>query len=365
MIAIVTLLAAFPLGFLLRNRLAAFVAFLASYLYAFTFQTGYLTRAWAQGDDSAFPRRADLGLGYLAATSAILAVGCALVVLGHHLGTRRRGRADSADLDPAQHQSSRSPVMSRFPLALAGAAATLAALAACSTTPAAAPAPAPASAAPSRDTATACSALVTLDAAVITYPGADPDSPPPSADALKQWTTTVEPPFGIVAANVPAELESPVATLRTALDGTAKGTPLGSSDATVTAAASALDKWGHDTCGYTRLDVTGNGTDLPGAPATLPAGPLSISFDNGGDPAKGGFVLLLAKVKDGKTFTIDGIRNGSVDFSSVADVVAAVQPTQGTAYSSAKLDKGRYLLVSPIGAPPNFTGTVAEELAVS
>ena len=98
MIAIVTLLFAFPLGFVLRNRLGAFVAFLALYLYAFTFQTGYLTRAWVQGDDSAFPRRADFGLVYLAVTTAILAVGCALVVLGHHLGTRRRHRCDSADL---------------------------------------------------------------------------------------------------------------------------------------------------------------------------------------------------------------------------------------------------------------------------
>jgi hypothetical protein len=98
MIAVLTLLVAFPLGFLVRNRLAAFVAYLSLYLYAFTFQTGYLTRAWVQGDDSAFPRRADFGVEYLGVTAAILAVGCALVVLGHHLGTRRRSRAHSADL---------------------------------------------------------------------------------------------------------------------------------------------------------------------------------------------------------------------------------------------------------------------------
>ncbi len=98
MIAIVTLAVAFPLGFLVRDRLAAFVGYLALYLYAFTFQTGYLTRAWVQGDDSAFPRRADLGLEYLAVTAAILATGCGLVVLGHHLGARRRSRSDSADL---------------------------------------------------------------------------------------------------------------------------------------------------------------------------------------------------------------------------------------------------------------------------
>ena len=103
MIAIVTLLIAFPVGFLLRNRLVAFVAYLALYLYAFTVQTGYLTRAWVRGDDSAFAQEPDLGLGYLAVTAAILASGCALVALGHHVGTRRRSRSGSADLDPTRH----------------------------------------------------------------------------------------------------------------------------------------------------------------------------------------------------------------------------------------------------------------------
>ncbi len=101
MIALVTLLVAFPLGFLLRHRPAAFVAYLAVYLYALTIQTGYLTRAWVRGDDSAFPQQPDVGLGYLAVTLAILAIGCGLVALGHHLGTRRRRRDHSADL--AEH----------------------------------------------------------------------------------------------------------------------------------------------------------------------------------------------------------------------------------------------------------------------
>jgi hypothetical protein len=103
MIVIITVLAAFPLGFLLRNRLAAVGAYLALYLYAFTFQTGYLTRAWVQGDDSAFPREADFGLAYLAVTAAVLAVGCGLVLLGHHLGAQRRSRRGTADLDATQH----------------------------------------------------------------------------------------------------------------------------------------------------------------------------------------------------------------------------------------------------------------------
>ncbi len=64
--------------------------------------------------------------------------------------------------------------------------------------------------------------------------------------------------------------------------------------------------------------------------------------------------------------TLDGIRNGSVDFASVADVVAAVQPGAGapSGYGTAQLTRGKYLIASPIGDPPAFTGTVATELTV-
>ena len=42
MIAVVTILAAFPLGFFLRNRLAANTAYAIAYLWAFVFQSLYL-----------------------------------------------------------------------------------------------------------------------------------------------------------------------------------------------------------------------------------------------------------------------------------------------------------------------------------
>ena len=115
-----------------------------------------------------------------------------------------------------------------------------------------------------------------------------------------------------------------------------------------------MDRWGYEHCGFGTLDVTGTGTDLPGVPATLPAGPLAVKFDNGGDPATRGFVLLVAKVRDGAQYTLDGIRDGSVDFNSVADVVGAAQPPAGesTGYAVSTLTPGRYLVVSPIGTPP-------------
>jgi hypothetical protein len=96
MIAIVTVLLAFPLGYLLRSHLAANVAYAIAYLWAFTFQALYLTRMWVGGDDSAFPKDPDaLPISYGLVTAAIFAVGFGLVAFGHRVGARRAARAAS------------------------------------------------------------------------------------------------------------------------------------------------------------------------------------------------------------------------------------------------------------------------------
>ncbi len=94
MIAIVTVLLALPLGFLLRNRLAAYVAYVAVFGYAFSFQNVYLLRSWVHDPATgAFPRDADQPpLSYLLVTALIYAAGFGLVTLGHRLGTRWRAR---------------------------------------------------------------------------------------------------------------------------------------------------------------------------------------------------------------------------------------------------------------------------------
>ncbi|MEU4190586.1 hypothetical protein AB0E69_01710 [Kribbella sp. NPDC026611] len=103
MIAIATVLFAFPLGFFLRNRLAAHVAYIAIYAYCFTFQTLYLIRAWVGDSHQAFPADPDkLPFGYFAVTAGIYVVGNLLVALGHRLATKRRSNAKAVDLDPAR-----------------------------------------------------------------------------------------------------------------------------------------------------------------------------------------------------------------------------------------------------------------------
>ena len=96
MIAIVTVLLAFPLGYLVRSHLAANVAYAIAYLWAFTFQGLYLTRMWVGGDHSAFPKDPDtLPISYGLVASGIFAVGFGLVALGHRVAARRAARAVS------------------------------------------------------------------------------------------------------------------------------------------------------------------------------------------------------------------------------------------------------------------------------
>ena len=93
MIAIVTVLLAFPLGYALRSHLAANVAYAIAYLWAFTFQGLYLTRMWVGGDDSALPKDPDtLPIAYGVMSAAIFGDGFALVAVGHRVGARRSAR---------------------------------------------------------------------------------------------------------------------------------------------------------------------------------------------------------------------------------------------------------------------------------
>ena len=93
------------------------------------------------------------------------------------------------------------------------------------------------------------------------------------------------------------------------------------------------------------------------------SGPVSIKFSSAGDPAA--FVVLLARIKDGRQATAADVDAGRADFDKVAEVVGAAQPTgPGPAYGTAMVTAGRYLLLSPLGRPPNFAGTTSVDLTV-
>jgi hypothetical protein len=202
-------------------------------------------------------------------------------------------------------------------------------LASCSAAPAPAANPVPgAPAAPAKDTAAACSAEVALNETI--PPGADPDSPAPSASEMQAWATSIATPFATLRDNAPDSLSSSTAVLGGLIDQAKQGKRIDVSDDAVTKASNAVDGWVHDSCGYQTMDLTSTGGKLGPAPAALKPGPVSIKF------------------------------------SSTGDVVGAAQPS-GTepGYGTATVKSGKYLLVSPLGQPPNFTGTTALDVTVN
>lgn len=101
MIAIVTILAAFPLGYFLRSRLAANTAYAIAYLWAFTFQTCYLMlQSLGGGRNPAFTT-GEFPLGYGLVTLAIFVSGFGLVALGRWVRARRMQKSAAATDDTA------------------------------------------------------------------------------------------------------------------------------------------------------------------------------------------------------------------------------------------------------------------------
>lgn len=89
MIAIVTVLIAFAVGFAMSSWFAANVVYALTYLWAFTFQTLYLLLDSIGNGDAAAFEAGEFPLAYGLATLAVLGVGFALVALGHWIATRR------------------------------------------------------------------------------------------------------------------------------------------------------------------------------------------------------------------------------------------------------------------------------------
>lgn len=94
MIALVTVLVAFPAGFVLRSRLAANVVYIAAFTWAYSFQGFYLVLSDLEGDDAA-AAPGEFPWGYGLVTLAIYLAGFGLVALGHHVRRTGRGRTFS------------------------------------------------------------------------------------------------------------------------------------------------------------------------------------------------------------------------------------------------------------------------------
>lgn len=97
-----TILIAFPLGFLIRQRGTAVISFVLANSFLFTFQTAFLVMKWVDGDEHAFGDRgrdwsteqSAQFYSYVVLNGLIIAAGIGLVVLGHKIRAGRNAKRD-------------------------------------------------------------------------------------------------------------------------------------------------------------------------------------------------------------------------------------------------------------------------------
>ena len=91
MIAVITILVAFPAGYYFGSRLAANTTYAIAYLWAFVFQSMYLTLDAFSGtsENPAF-EPSEFPWEYGLITALIFGAGFGLVEFGHRVATRRR-----------------------------------------------------------------------------------------------------------------------------------------------------------------------------------------------------------------------------------------------------------------------------------
>ena len=90
MIAVVTLLLAFPAGYLFRSRMAAMTTYAVAYLWAFCFQTLYLLLDSLGGGSNPAFESGEFPWSYGLVTVGVLGIGLGLVEAGCRLAQRRR-----------------------------------------------------------------------------------------------------------------------------------------------------------------------------------------------------------------------------------------------------------------------------------
>lgn len=94
---IIMLLIPFPIGYLIRNRMAAYLAFVGLNSFLFTFQSTSMLKEWAGGDYSGFVKNpATVDWLYAFVNLVIYAIGLGLVALGSWVRAKRRRAAQPA-----------------------------------------------------------------------------------------------------------------------------------------------------------------------------------------------------------------------------------------------------------------------------
>lgn len=230
-------------------------------------------------------------------------------------------------------------------------------LAGCGTsgTPAASP---PASGSAERgavDVQGACAALIRVDA--VPLPGGDPETPVPSEE-IKQFGKAVVGPLKKALAHSDDELAAHLKVLQPiAVAAAEKGKPLPGDDS-MNAAIAGFHGWAHENCGYQKVDLMAVDYAFENMPASLKAGPVSLSMMNHSD--KGEFhVALIVQPKDPKITTVEQLLAIPLPEleNSVELLGEAAAPPGATGGLLIDLGPGRYFVVCPVPVAGDEGGT--------
>jgi len=122
-----------------------------------------------------------------------------------------------------------------------------------------------------------CDSLVALDA--LDSPGGPTD---PTPAQLREYGSTLRPLIDTLRSGAPAAVGASIATVTAAIDrlDSGDGSALASPD--FSAATEAIEQTGRTSCGYATVDVGATNYAYTGAPASVPAGRVSVTLTNTG-----------------------------------------------------------------------------------
>ena len=202
----------------------------------------------------------------------------------------------------------------------------------------------PASAA--ADVKGACASLIRIDA--VPQPGEGPGAPASAAEIKKFGQSVLAPLKDALESRNDALAASLKVLEPVAVAAAENGTPIPDDDS-VNAAVTEYHRWAHQNCGYQNVDLMAVDYAFDRMPATLKAGPVSLSLMNHSD--KGEFhVALILRPNDPDLTTVEQLLAIPLrELAGRTDVLGTAAAAPGmTGGVLLDLKPGRYFVVCPV-----------------
>lgn len=221
---------------------------------------------------------------------------------------------------------------------------------------------------------TACNRWAALDKVANQGPGGDQQ---PTAAEVKQFANSLLPFVDKFIAVAPAASKAQAEKARTYV---VKGQQTGdvkvldsSQNDSLATAVNNVERWAHDSCGFTTLAVMGIDYAYQGLPATVKAGEASIEFMNHSSSGEA-HMLALIRVKPGSGVTTDQLvqalktdpNKAEQQYGNDVENLATAFANSGqTGYATVELTPGQYIAACFIGDPPHTQKGMIQAFSVS